>query len=57
MPNQKPTAQNKQSAKPADSTSDKQKSNEKKIDTREEFEQIDTESEFSVIEALREPRQ
>ncbi|HWU99205.1 MAG TPA: hypothetical protein VN114_11880 [Oxalicibacterium sp.] len=56
MPNQKPTAQNKKSAKSADSTSDKQKSNEKKIDTREEFEKIDTESEFSVIEALREPR-
>jgi hypothetical protein len=56
MPNQHPTAHNKKSAKAADSMPDKQKSAEKEVDTREEFEKIDTESEFSVIEALREPR-
>lgn len=56
MPNQHPTAHNKKSAKAADSMPDKQKSAEKEVDTREEFEKIYTESEFSVIEALREPR-
>jgi hypothetical protein len=55
MPNTHPTAAGKKTAKPADAT-DNQKMQEKEIDVVEELKEGDTQSEFSVMETLREPR-
>jgi hypothetical protein len=55
MPNPHTTAQDKNSTKPANQ-SNSGKTQEKEIDVVEELKEGDTESEFSVMETLREPR-
>lgn len=59
MPNHNATAPSKKSEKSAGPKADNRsdsKVQKKEKDTREEFEKINSESEFSVLESLRESR-